>query len=98
MLDIFVHYSPLIKGLYFILVMTIAYYVCSKIKQKGTIKSMLYVYLNYIHCGTNDHVVDYKEVASIFKFKNEEDLYDFIKKEEKNCRFKLINVRQIKMQ
>ena len=58
---------------------------------------MVYVYLNYSHCGVEDKPTDYTQVSDIFKFYSEEELYNFIKRESNNYRFELKDIKQIKM-
>lgn len=57
---------------------------------------MLYVYLKYIHHGKENKVADYREVNNVFKFKDEEELFNFIQEESQNKEFYIQHLVQIK--
>ena len=57
---------------------------------------MLYVYLKYSHYGKEGKMVDYRVINDVFKFKDEEELFNFIREESKNQHFDIQHLAQIK--
>lgn len=97
MVDFIVNYSTIAKVMWALITLAVGWYITLKLKASRGRQNMIYVYLNYRHFGKEDKPQDLKVVKNMFKFSDEDSLFNFIQKESENCRFELENIVQIKM-
>lgn len=97
MVDFIVNYPTILKVTWALITLAVGWYISLKLKQSRSKQNMLYVYLNYQHFGKESRPQDLKVVKNMFKFSDEEAMFNFIQKESENCRFELEDVVQIKM-